>query len=65
MEMEFQETSAKEDINVKEMFLVLVNSILSNGDVEESSKKPNSITITSSSKKQPGSGNKGKCCDKS
>jgi len=62
VEMEFNETSAKEDINVKETFLALANNILTNGAVEESGKTDTTITITSSSKKPSGGG--GKCCSK-
>lgn len=60
VDMEFKETSAREDINVKELFLMLASSILSSDAVEESSSNANTITITSSAKKQTDGGKK--CC---
>lgn len=60
--MDFQETSAKDNINVEETFLGLIQSILDSGEVGKDKTNSNIITITPL--KKPHSNAK-QCCLKS
>ena len=52
MVIDFQETSAKENINMKETFLGLVQSIMDSGEVGKTMTHSNIITITPLNRKK-------------
>ena len=64
VEMDYQETSAKEDVNVSGVFLSLVRQMISSGQAGKDSSSLGGIQITSTHSKRPQQ-KASACCPKS
>ena len=65
VEMDYQETSAKNDINVSEVFEAVTQSLIESGQLGRDSKKSGVIQITSTTHRKSHPTKKNKCCAKS